>query len=835
MKPYIYSKSKESSVNCNCDLLIGKLFDRYSFKIMLVSLVDYPMIVKKVCSDFFISSSDIYLKDKSNKNYKQKLYTYNNNFTFKSDACGNYRHSIVMNKKEMEYCVIDWKGVGKKKIICDFIQNKLQKPIIADMLDEKSLNRISEELDVVTDNPLYKGVRAYKVYSYNIDSIINNYNFEEKDNFDWNNIETIQDYIYKFLNPIKSKVLDTINVLYDKNNIEPSINEGIKLLNGQVPVVQGGLEVLKKEKALYIGAEQGFGKTIVATKINNSYMNMISKKCYNTLIVAPAITLTQWKEEIKKVINKDVDIHIIKKTNDFIKLYEKNPKKPTYYIVGKETFKLSYATEPSYNVHTRKVDTDKVTCFDYKYKDKEIMKVLTCPCCGLPLVNSNRVDITYLEETDFKKQNKTNSKCSNCGEKLWSATYNKTKKTSVMDYIHRKKIIFDSVILDEAHEGNNSGSIIGNATRTILRNHCKKAICLSGTSNNGYASSLYNILMALFPNKLKQDDCLEVKDFIEKYGTLQAMTPIDDDRRYYSLSGKTEIKDSAFKEIEGVNPIVFTKYLSSNYIFASIKDVKDNLPPLKTNYVPIIPTQEQIKNSKMIFDKMKQADSFNAKMYIDSIIKHYINNPTTWDNMEVKCGDKVETIEFPQIDMSCLLPKEEKLLEIVKQEYSEGRKVWIYTEFNNGGQYMKGETVPNRLKRILENEGYKVYVLTTSTSTIERREVIEKNKDKYDIFICNPRLVNVGINLVFCPTYIFYQPSYRVDVVSQASARGYRANATLENRVYHLYYKDTFEEEIEDRYQRKIAESNAINGRFDVALENKKIRTASSFSSTLVG
>ena len=237
----------------------------------------------------------------------------------------------------------------------------------------------------------------------------------------------------------------------------------------------------------------------------------------------------------------------------------------------------------------------------------------------------------------------------------------------------------------------------------------------------------------------------------------------------------------------------------------------------------------------MIFDKMKQADSFNAKMYIDSIIKHYINNPTTWDNMEVKCGDKVETIEFPQIDMSCLLPKEEKLLEIVKQEYSEGRKVWIYSEFNNGGQYMKGETVPNRLKRILENEGYKVYVLTTSTSTIERREVIEKNKDKYDIFICNPRLVNVGINLVFCPTYIFYQPSYRVDVVSQASARGYRANATLENRVYHLYYKDTFEEEIEDRYQRKIAESNAINGRFDVALENKKIRTASSFSSTLVG
>ena len=75
MKPYIYSKSKESSVECNCDLVIGKLFDGYSSKIMLVSLVDYPMIVKKVCSDRFISYSDVYLKDKSNKRYKQKIYT----------------------------------------------------------------------------------------------------------------------------------------------------------------------------------------------------------------------------------------------------------------------------------------------------------------------------------------------------------------------------------------------------------------------------------------------------------------------------------------------------------------------------------------------------------------------------------------------------------------------------------------------------------------------------------------------------------------------------------------------------------------------------------------
>ena len=112
--------------------------------------------------------------------------------------------------------------------------------------------------------------------------------------------------------------------------------------------------------------------------------------------------------------------------------------------------------------------------------------------------------------------------------------------------------------------------------------------------------------------------------------------------------------------------------------------------------------------------------------------------------------------------------------------------------------------------------------------------VIEKNKDSYDVFICNPRLVNVGFNLVFCPTYIFYMPSYRVDIVSQASRRGYRANSTLENRIYHLYYENTVENDIIKRYQRKLAESNAINGKFNVTIEDdENIRTASQFSSKL--
>src|SRR5574344_584498 len=220
-------------------------------------------------------------------------------------------------------------------------------------------------------------------------------------------------------------------------------------------------------------------------------------------------------------------------------------------------------------------------------------------------------------------------------------------------------------------------------------------------------------------------------------------------------------------------------------------------------------------------------------MYLDSIIKHYINNHFKWKDILIETTDKSNLIQPINLNID-VLPKEKELLKIVKSEYAENRKVWIYCDFNNGGQYLESETIVKRLKRLIEAEGLKVFMLSTSTSTYDRKEVIDKNKDKFDVFICNPRLVNVGINLVFCPTYIFFMPSYRVDIVNQSARRGYRANSTMENRIYHLYYENTIENDIIKRFQRKLAESNAINGIFDVAIEDEKVRTSSQFSSKIV-
>ena len=851
---YYIADNNKNSVNCNCDLVILD-----NGNPILFSLIDINIITKKICADL-IKGKLISLANREDITFNQHIYNYSkeNRYRFKSERMDELTHTIIYNMKINDY-IIDWNNEGIISIITKWLKNKRYMPITEDIVkkvleyqDEQnkkytySQDHIYNDCDVYTNNDLFKDLKCYKVnvnkFKYILEKI--NLDTEIKDDFNWDNINTIDNYILTFLEPIKDKIRENISVLYNPNKIDNKIFEGKKKpYEGQIPIIQSAIEVLKRNKFVYLAAEQGVGKTLSASKIVSAYYK---NKNPIVFITAPATTITQWKEELKASIKDKIDIIFIKKTDQFIKWYDSTHMqvdKPTFILCGKETFKLQYKLVPAIHINKQKVKYkvvddfyknrySKATMPDFVYETKEKIKtVLTCPNCGVPLKNPlNKKEDVFFKEEDFKgNPKKSNYKCYNCGDILWQASYSKTKKTSVIDFIKRKNIIFDCIICDEIQESNNSGSIIGNSTRTLLRKHGKKVIALSGTPNNGYASSLYNILFALIPNILFQNNIFNEKDFIQRYGTLQAITKKNDDHRYYYSRGKAEIKDSDYKEIEGINPLVFTKFLSQNFITANLMDLGNDLPPFNEYYVPIEQSDEMKNNEHKLFEDIKKVNSFNAKMYEDSILRHYINNPFSWDGIFIESGDKSDII-YPTNIEEQILPKENKLIEIINKEYNENRKVWIYCDFNNGGEYMTGESLPNRLQKILEDKGFKVFQLKPSVKTYDRKDRIDKNKDKYDVFISNRKLVQVGLNLQFCPTYINYIPSYMVNDIEQANHRGLRANSTLENRVYHLYYKDTCEDKIIKRYQRKKAESNAILGKFNIQLENEDVRTASKFA-----
>ena len=164
--------------------------------------------------------------------------------------------------------------------------------------------------------------------------------------------------------------------------------------------------------------------------------------------------------------------------------------------------------------------------------------------------------------------------------------------------------------------------------------------------NNGYASSLHNILMAIVPKKLKQDECLNVRNFILKYGTLKAS--LNDNDAKYMTSGRIELPESRYSEAEGINPVVFTKYLAENFIFATLKDLEKELPQVETNYIPLKQDEDIVKNTNNLIQQFKSVDPFMYKFYEDSVVKHYLNNPYKWNEIEKKLREvDCEVVYFP--------------------------------------------------------------------------------------------------------------------------------------------------------------------------------------------
>jgi len=834
MIPYLRTTDK-NTINCNSDLVILD-----STEVILISLCDLNIKNRKICADLISHSYQVSLRDREDIFFEQTLYGHENHYRYKSDRMDNdLTHTIIYNTKINDYC-INWGNEDKNVIITKYLRNIHYLPVKSEVVsmildkdeDSKYYSCVSE-CTVHTNNPLYAELKVYKINVTYFREKLNALTLEGyQDDFDWSQIEDIENYIFTFLEPIKERLKQTVKILYDPNNINQKMFEGkMKPYDGQVPIIQSALEVLKRSRFVYLAAEMGVGKTLIATKANHCHLYQ-NKKNYVALIVAPAITLTQWEEEIKNSISDKVDIHIIKKTSEFIKIYNKskmNFDKPTYFLVGKETFKLDAKRVSGVNIKTREIKYKKeVQKYSWNSIEevKEKITIACCPDCGKPLQNELRKkeDVFFTEEDFNGNPKKSNYKCGQCGAVLWQSVYDKTKKTSLIHFIKTKNLHFDSVINDEIHESNSSNSIIGNATRTLF-NYAKKIILLSGTSNSGYSSSFHSLFMGLMPNKLKANNVLDIQQFIKTYGTLMAVSKKKDGEYY--RSGRSEIKDSEFKEIEGINPIVFAKYLVENYIFATLEDLGKDLPDLNEYYVPIHQSNQMEGLERQLWNDIKSANAFNAKMYEDSIVKHYVNNPFKWDAIPIEKDGCTYSVQPGCID-DVILPKEQKLLGIILQEVSEGRKCCVYVDFNNGGEYMQGNTISKRIELLLNKNGIKTFTLKTSVATYDRKELLEKKKDDFQVLITNAILVKVGINLVFIPTYINYMPSYHVNIVSQSNRRGYRANSTLENRIYHLYYENSCENPIVKRYQRKLAESQAVEGKFNVCIEDDdSIRTAS--------
>jgi len=194
----------------------------------------------------------------------------------------------------------------------------------------------------------------------------------------------------------------------------------------------------------------------------------------------------------------------------------------------------------------------------------------------------------------------------------------------------------------------------------------------------------------------------------------------------------------------------------------------------------------------------------------------YLDKPWAWspittpmyDEHGKRCG--VETVAWPaDLGEDHVDTKDEKLLEIIRDELRQGRRCAVYPQFTGV------HDVRPKLLKLMTDAGIKALVMPDTVKPEAREDWIEKHLNLMDVLIVAPKKVMTGLDLVALPSLIWYQVGYSTHVLRQASARARRPIQTQPCKVFFLYYGGTIQEAALGLMGEKEAAAQSLEGRFD--------------------
>ena len=590
----------------------------------------------------------------------------------------------------------------------------------------------------------------------------------------------------------------------------------------QARLVAAATEYLskKKNKSLIMSAEMGVGKTDQAIKISMAK----SFKSPVFFVVCPPHLVDTWKEELE--INyknpNDYKAIVINRWEDLTKYTKRNlwnDGVKYYFIIKRESLKLSYPKEVAVNIKKKYITTEK-ELDGQTQMFKQLVDVATCPCCGSVVLeeDENFLDLEKIPRVcdgsirTYRKDAEGEDEYIPCGNILRQVDRKVSLKMrtreAIADYVFKKFTKGSyNVILDEMHEykGGNTGQ--GNAMARIVSN-ARKTIGLTGTLMNGYASSLFYILYRLNPYLMKKElkfDYDQVKLFVSEYGaheeTLEA-TEVSVEGVVTKMGRRISLKEKP-----KVSPHLLSVLLGMT-IFLRLDEIKMpnnlQLPPYEEQIV-LVPMEEDLKTPYMDYLNKITAEIKQDKRLLGNLANDALAIP----DMPFTPRSAQDKIfyhpEYTREDFGTTA-KERRLVELVKQETKDNRGCLVYLTHTNQQVAPDIETL---LTKALPN---KVVIFLPATIAPAKRKAWIKSHP-CDVLICNPELVKTGLTLLEFPSIIFYQTTYNVFTLKQASRRSWRIGQTQDVRVFFMAYEATPQHKALELIGAKVAAANSLEGR----------------------
>ncbi len=481
----------------------------------------------------------------------------------------------------------------------------------------------------------------------------------------------------------------------------------------------------------------------------------------------------------------------------------------------------------------------------------------TCFCCGAHLwgVNCKPVGGTpkpskWYKVTHFKNQQKKGTTTAwvlkGHEDRYYSANHVKKEevKTSATLYGPRRyapatfikkylKGFFDMTVLDEAHKYEHGGTAQANAAHALM--HVSDfTLALTGTLTNGKADSLFYLLYMLDPRKMKKMGYAytDLMPFVRTYGAVETQyeAGADNDGKRNACSRGRQIGSPRVKP--GISPKIFTDFLLEKSVFLDLSDLSKYLPELKEQVVFCRCPDDVAMGYETVISQLKeQLRSKGGRPLLSTMLQFglsYTDKP--YDRLPIMhpVFEDVIAAAPPNCDNyknGELLPKEKELIKITNMEVSEGRNMFVYCAYTGAPE----TNITGRLKGILEREcnlSGQVYILEASSPKAEEREAFihKKAAEGIRLFICNMKLVETGLDFCFkheggyynYPTIVFYQMTYELATMIQASRRAYRLIQRDECRNYYLVTENTLQVAAVQIMAEKQVAASAIQGKFSV-------------------
>ncbi len=532
------------------------------------------------------------------------------------------------------------------------------------------------------------------------------------------------------------------------------------------------------KKAEIMVGEMGVGKTICA--IATAALN--PRRNHRTLIMCPGHLVEKWMREIRETIPHATIVNLNNPgLKELFALKGQKPQGMEFYVIGKERAKMHFAFKPAINKRGNKV---------------------YCPTCG-----------KRLEKLEGKiEDTKRKLKCPECDSALWQADPSGSHRYAKAEYIKRyiRKGAFSLFVADELHEYKGGDTAQGQAL-ACLAAVSNRTLGLTGTLIGGYATNLFYLLWRLFPSLMKDNTPYgETTQFADNYGVLEIVKKTSLEDNSHSIGGKKNRE--VVKEKPGVSPLVLTDFLLEHTVFMRLQDVSDKLPPYVEEVIGVEMLPDQAKAYKdleiELGDACRRALAAGDQSLLGALVNSLLAYPDGCRRGEEVYHPRTEELvaSAPEIDAD-LLPKEEKLLDLVKAEIAQGRKCLICLEHTG-----TRDLIPTLTERLEQIGIFPLILRANRPKPSEREGWIRNLAGQHQVMITNTNLIKTGLDLIEFPTLIFFQTGYSIYTLRQASRRSWRIGQDQPVKVYYLSYLQTMQETALSLIASKMETALAIEG-----------------------